>query len=96
MSFWRSMHTVLTLSCDKASALISKSQEVPLAGSERIALRFHHMLCKSCRRYSRQLQHLRGLFSAAAAKSQAGEIPAATVSPEQKERVLGFLRKHLS
>ncbi|NQV34910.1 MAG: hypothetical protein HQ515_19605 [Phycisphaeraceae bacterium] len=96
MSLWKSIYTILTLSCDQASSLISKSQEIPLAGSERIALRVHHGLCQSCRRYSRQLQALRELFKAAAAKSRIGDLRPAKVHPEQKKRVLDFLRKHLS
>lgn len=96
MSLWKSMVTILTLSCDKASVLISKSQDVSLTRGERIALRVHHGFCQSCRRYSRQLQHLRDLFRIEAATFQTGHIRPAKVSPEQTKRVLTFLRKHLS
>ena len=96
MSLWKAIHTILTLSCDKASILISKSQDVSLTRSERIALRVHHGICQSCRRYSRQLQHLRDIFKIEAVKFQTGDYRAAKVSPEQRKRVFDFLRKHLS
>ena len=96
MSFWKSMHTILTLTCDKASVLISKSQDVSLTRSERIALRVHHGFCQYCRRYSRQLRHLRDMFKIEAAKSHTGDIRPAKVSPEQTKRVLAFLRERLS
>lgn len=96
MSFWKSLHIILTLSCDQASFLISKSQDVPLTRSERIALGVHHKLCRFCRRYSRQLQALREMLKTAAETSQAGDLQPTEMSPEQKKRVLEFLDKHLS
>jgi hypothetical protein len=96
MSFWKSLHVILTLSCGQASFLISKSHEAPLTRSERIALGVHHKLCRFCRRYSRQLQALRDMLKTAAQKSQAGDLQPTEISPEQKKRVLDFLDKHLS
>ena len=96
MSFWGALHMLLTLSCDRASCLLSKSQEVTLTRSERIALRLHLGLCRSCRRYRQQLLHLRELLRRAAANAWIGTGPCPKGPPEQKKRVLNYLRKHLS
>ena len=95
MKFWYAFHMLLTLSCDRASFFLSKSQEVSLTRSEQIALRLHLGLCRSCRRYRRQLLHLREILRRATTQSWTGSDPRPKGSPEQKERVMSYLRKHL-
>ncbi len=43
------------LSCKDASRLVSQSLDRPISVRERLALGFHLMICKFCRRFTRQL-----------------------------------------
>jgi len=42
-------------SCREAARLISESQDHPLVMRQRIALRFHTLICAACRSYERQI-----------------------------------------
>ena len=53
---------ILTLTCDQSAVLMSKSQETQLTRAERRALRLHLLICKSCRKYEKQLNILRNLL----------------------------------
>ena len=46
-------------SCKKASVLISKAQDYPLAFSERTLLKIHLMRCAGCTRFEQQITALR-------------------------------------
>jgi hypothetical protein len=50
---------ILTLRCEDASALSSRELDEALPRLERLALRCHLMLCRSCRRYRRQIGLIR-------------------------------------
>jgi hypothetical protein len=50
---------ILTLRCDRASALASESYDRALSRPERIALAMHRLICGPCRRLRRQLATLR-------------------------------------
>jgi hypothetical protein len=50
---------ILTLTCDQSAQLMSKSQEATLSRAERWALGFHLLVCRSCRKYKKQLKTLR-------------------------------------
>lgn len=43
------------LSCKQASQLVSQSLDRPISVRERLALSFHLLICKFCRRFNRQL-----------------------------------------
>jgi len=45
--------------CDRASALASRGQEVPLTAGERVRLRLHLLICVHCTRFVRQIGILR-------------------------------------
>jgi hypothetical protein len=47
------------LSCKQASQLISTSLDRPLTLRERFVLSFHLVICKYCKRFSKQLQSMR-------------------------------------
>jgi hypothetical protein len=51
---------IVTASCQTASRLASESLDRRLSFSERWALRLHTLICRSCRRFARQLHVLRG------------------------------------
>ncbi|MBL8397075.1 MAG: zf-HC2 domain-containing protein [Candidatus Accumulibacter sp.] len=47
------------INCRQATALMSQEMDRPLTRLERLALRFHTLLCVGCRRYRRQMTVLR-------------------------------------
>jgi len=62
---WKTLKNVvfiLTLRCDQASRLISHSQEAPLNRAEQLALAFHLLICRVCRKYQRQLKLMRDVL----------------------------------
>jgi Putative zinc-finger len=46
------------LTCKQASVVISASLDRPLTLRERLALKFHLLICKYCKRFSQQMQKL--------------------------------------
>ncbi|HSU43143.1 MAG TPA: zf-HC2 domain-containing protein [Casimicrobiaceae bacterium] len=47
------------VSCREASRLLSRREERPLTGVERIKLALHLRLCSACTRFARQLVFIR-------------------------------------
>jgi hypothetical protein len=47
------------LNCCEATRLMSEARERSLSLREKMALRFHTMICAACRRFNRQLDFLR-------------------------------------
>jgi len=47
------------MNCHEATRLMSESKERTLSTRERMALRFHTMMCAGCRRFDGQLDFLR-------------------------------------
>jgi predicted anti-sigma-YlaC factor YlaD len=58
----RNVVLILTMRCDRASRLLSHSQERQLNGAERCALSFHLLICTACRKYKRQLKFMRSVL----------------------------------
>lgn len=48
----------MMISCDKASYLISKSEEEKLSCREKYHLQVHLMGCKFCRRYKKEIRYM--------------------------------------
>lgn len=46
-------------SCEESTRLMSAAMERPLSRSERLALRWHLLMCGACRRFDRHLDWLR-------------------------------------
>jgi hypothetical protein len=87
-SVWR----VLTLRCVEASRLASESLDHPLCPEDRLAMRLHQMICRSCRRYGRQVVELRRISTRLAEQT---DPPATAVQmPEEaRERIKRALRE---
>jgi hypothetical protein len=82
-------------SCARAAELISRSLDVPLRWRERLALRFHLLVCAMCRRFRRQsllLQEAGRIAGSGAAP--VGEPP--TLSEPARDRIKQALRGHPS
>lgn len=58
-----SIFQVLTLACNEASRLLSVREDRELTGLEKVGLRLHLMICRSCRCYQKFLRFLRLLIS---------------------------------
>lgn len=63
MKIIRKILLILTLKCSQASLMLSRAEEEELDSVEKIALRFHLMICHSCRRFEKQLSFLRRIFA---------------------------------
>lgn len=87
MSRPRGLRWVLTLRCEAASELTSRSMDEPLSLLEGLALRGHLLGCGSCRRFRRQVGWIRSAFRLR------DRIPAGTrpddeaLSHEARERI---------
>lgn len=95
MSTFKVIRTILTLRCAEAAELISRATDEDLPRAERVALRLHTTLCRSCRRFRKQLDAMRGLLGgletrAADASEEAGEA----LSPEARLRMQRLIESH--
>lgn len=52
-------------SCRRMTELMSQQLDRPLGVSERMGLRFHLVMCRGCRNFSRNMSHLRQVFLSA-------------------------------
>ncbi len=59
MSQFGNISKILSLHCDEASELSSRSLDEPLPWVDRLALFGHLLACRSCRLYRRQLETIR-------------------------------------
>jgi hypothetical protein len=59
MSRLRTIWHLLNLPCEGIARLASESLDRELGTWERIALKSHILYCMACRRYRRQVEHLR-------------------------------------
>ncbi|CAG0993311.1 hypothetical protein MTYP_02402 [Methylophilaceae bacterium] len=61
------------LSCRQASELVSQSLDRPLNLRERIAVRFHLLICTACTRFSRQLALMHAAIKKLASETEQNE-----------------------
>ena len=74
--------------CRKATQLISEGMDRPLTRRERVALRFHLMLCTACKRYRRQTLLIRNALRQFADWMDEMAMAAdQRLSPEAKDRI---------
>ncbi len=78
---------ILTMRCEEASRLASDALDRKLSLSERLALRAHTYICRSCRRVHAQLQMLREFLDQmpSAWRSRLSDAP--RLSPERRRRI---------
>ena len=77
--------------CREATELASRAMDERLPLSNRMALRLHLAICRSCARFSEQLQEMRRLFREETAASD----DAAGLAPEARQRIASELQKKL-
>lgn len=98
----KQLSTILTLNCRDAARLLSDRSERSLKMYERLALRFHLLICKGCRRFQCYLATIKaaltpGSDSAAKegeAESLVSELDAdARLSEDAKARLKKLLER---
>lgn len=75
----------INLNCQAAARLISRHSERPLALSERVGLKLHLLICRSCRAYQRSVRFLKRIMLLAG--STMNLSPEAPLSSEARERI---------
>ncbi len=83
---WR----ILTLHCDEAARLASGSLDRPLPGHDRLALRMHLLVCRSCRRHRRAILALREVAGRLGAEV---DPPVPSLPDDARERIKKALRE---
>lgn len=73
------------LSCKQASQLVSQSFDRPISVRERLALAFHLMICKFCRRFNRQLAQISSAIHRLTRHTEQDE--SLQMPPEAKQRI---------
>ncbi len=90
---------ILTMRCDQASSLISKSQEAPLNRAEAWALRLHLLGCRMCRKYRTQLALMRNMLGRLTDPHTYQAVASSLLDEDQarilKRRLLQKIRKNL-
>jgi len=82
------------MTCQHATKLLSDAQERPLTDRERIGLRFHVLICSTCRRFRSQLRLMRRLFSEASPKILASVYASdARLSEPRRLQIKALLRQ---
>ena len=92
MSRLNGLLQVLTLRCEGASELLSRELDEPLTRLDRAALRCHLLVCRSCRRFGKQIRLIREAVrrrSRLLAESEAGE----GLSSEARHRITRAIRE---
>ena len=82
MSLWKAIKLLLTLHCEESSQLVSDGLERDLSSVERWAVKLHHVSCKACRSFQRQLNFLQ---EAARRRRKTAELQ--TLSEPARERI---------
>lgn len=89
LAIWR----LLNLPCEGMSRLASESLDRDLGRAERFALRLHLLYCSACRRYRRQLEHLRCAMRRLARTIEADESsPVPGLPDDIRERIKRALK----
>ncbi|RZI86456.1 MAG: zf-HC2 domain-containing protein [Rubrivivax sp.] len=63
------------MNCDRATRLMSESQDRPLTPGERTTLRMHTWICEGCRNFKGQVGFIRQAMKAFAERPDDGDEP---------------------
>jgi hypothetical protein len=86
---------ILTLRCDQASRLISFSQEASLNRAERLALSFHLLICRVCRKYKKQLKLMRDILGRLTESRLYDIVVSSMLTEEQSKALRGRISKKI-
>jgi hypothetical protein len=83
MTLLKRLKQILTLTCEESTRLASESLERRLTRGERVAVRAHVMLCRSCRLFQRQI----ALIREAIRRGEATSDLSGSLSLDQRHRL---------
>lgn len=96
MSVFSAMKLILTLKCEESTQLVSQSLDADLSRSERLAVNMHALICRSCRRFKKQLLLLQKvLCQDGLDKALSAGMKDITLSSEAKDRIQKALSNRL-
>ncbi|MHC4601643.1 MAG: anti-sigma factor family protein [Planctomycetota bacterium] len=82
----------MMISCREAARLSSEALERPLYFAERVALRFHLLVCLACSRYDDQIAFLQELVTLHLSRcDESGPLAEACLSPDARDRIRAAL-----
>ena len=83
MTLLKRFKQILTLSCEESTRLVSESLERRLTRGERVAVKAHAMLCRSCRLFHRHVALIRDAIR----RGEPASALSACLSQEQRQRL---------
>ena len=92
MNQWARLKRILTLSCAEAAELSSQRLDEPLSWTDKLAWAGHLLVCRSCRRFRRQLDALRTAAQRITATADETGETADALSPQGKNRIARAIR----
>ena len=93
MSRWRAIRRLFTLKCEESTQLVSKSLDADLTCGERLAVRLHALICRSCRRFARQVHFLRTVVATAVIEETSWPPAPSALSNDARLRLAITLRE---
>jgi hypothetical protein len=80
--------------CSEISLRASTAMDHDLPRSHRVAVSFHCLYCKACRRYRRQIRFMRAALWALVSDAPLARIlPDVSLSPEARDRLRRSIRE---
>ncbi len=96
MSVFSAIKLILTLKCEQSNRLISQSFDADLSRCERLAVRLHVLMCRSCRKFKKKLRLLHEMLQQDELSSViATSMKDITLSTEDKNRIQKSLSSQL-
>jgi hypothetical protein len=93
VSWSKDLFQILVLRCEGASELASRELDEPLGKLERMALYGHLLLCKSCRRFHRQLGLIRAAIQLRERRRAEILLDDVLLSTEARQRIARAIRQ---
>ena len=93
MNWHDHLRRLLTLRCEESSLLASQETDEPLGTSDRLALWGHVLVCRSCRRFRRQLRRIGEAYRRREAHRTEPGSAGEGLSPESRRRIAEALRR---
>ena len=87
MNWPKDLIQILTIRCEEASFLTSRELDEPATLAEKLALRGHILVCRSCRRFRRQLLFLQAALHRRSADPEGAAAGQDVLSPEARDRI---------
>lgn len=91
MSWTGRFARILTLRCAEATELMSRAMDEKLGPAEWLAIRGHLLVCRSCRRFGRQLAVIQAVVRRRAARGEGAGAGDESLTEEARARIARVL-----